>query len=489
MANSVMLEYVRNAQERLAPSEKTGASGEMLEQLQKRLEQIKKNDLAAEIFCDRTYEQRENHIKIEEMTVTMFLLTCAPFAIWIPYMNMAGDLGAFGWLLYLPSLAALLARAYFLDKEKYPFSIPAWIGKIAIMVGCALAGGVLQIRLLGTTTAWIAVYIVAGTALTVIVRIKGLGIAESEMRRFQRGNQEQDEYEKQLLEAADLFVKLGECYEKRMEAIGGKESIKYMQRNPRRAWFLWKREYGGRREGIRKPQPRHVGTSFAEPFKGHDFAEEDGTVIHSYDVHSEQFGWNNITVASAKELIYSGALIPFFSLGVPIFDEEWSYRILRHTWDVTETVERYYTFTETKKVDSEIQKEFDRKTTLFEDTVLGPAASIENLQWGSDVELAALAEQYAEKKREKRESLGSRQIENTVRRKDTKQYRRKGDEIGTLLILDAEGELIGAYCGDSQESLECTMEHVRRKRNFVLTPAVQAQGSSQIAYMYRRFFR
>ncbi len=489
MAGNELREYVKLYQGRLSPSAATGAPQADITQFEKGFAQVKENDENVAGYYFRAAELEKECTNSNEMTITVFLLTCVPFLLWfilIPGASESGSMGKGGWLLYLPSFVLLYVRGYHF-AEQYPLSTIGWVLRLVLLVVCAFLGGILELRFLGNEHMWILVYVLGGTAITVILRFKVWNTVNSYLSYFREENENCVRYQKQLEEMAELFEGLGRFYEEQLDRLV-QETICPLPR--RTAWFAsWhRRPDGEKKEDL--PKAPHVETTFKGPFVSYWEESAYGKIAknHELEIRSQKFGFSSLSADEARDVVEYRRLSPFFHLAVPIFAPEWKYHILRHSWDFTENIDSYYEMTERTEVDSDAQRSFDFWTGIEEDMALGMANSMERLSYSSDFAVASAADAYLEKKAKKRKELGGTILTSTRTEKRSCTLERSGDEIGVLLILGDDGSLVGAYCSDSEESLECTLRFVRGKMDFVFSPCMQAQNESQRAYLYQKFY-
>jgi len=65
----------------------------------------------------------------------------------------------------------------------------------------------------------------------------------------------------------------------------------------------------------------------------------------------------------------------------------------------------------------------------------------------------------------------------------------EGDEIGTLLVRTPDGELVGVYCGDTEQSVKYTYDMLHDEVGFRLTPTMPGRTAAQKALLYRCYIR
>lgn len=484
--NTIYEKHVTLYQSQFRPTEKNGASREKLEEYHKLLEIVKENDKKYFKLCSWINYLPEDYLQIKAMSVGYFLLSCLPLLLYsLEYLNESGVYKSIGFAIYLPSLFFLLAR-YFLEKQKFPMTKGAFFLYIVFWSVCMILGGILHIQILGTELRWIAVYVVGGTLLTLCIRCSQKKKLNKRKNELERRRKEINSSDLNLKKLTEVYFDLRKSSKEALASFEIEHQLSSPLKNYPAPWFSCMRS-----KGEYSVSGRYVSTDFETPFENsHKVDRKNGYMsITAQNVNSQELSWKNISSTEVQRLFQAEKIFPYFSLGVPYFSDEWKYSLLKHSWDITITKETYTEYTEKEIYTSPEQSKFDFWTSVAEDSILGPSVLMEDILYGSDPKAAMLAEKYLEKKKQTREEIGGIVFEQPKVHKTRKEEHSSGDEIGTLLIKNKEGNVIGVYAGDSYQSLVFTYKQIKEQLDFDITPEMTAYGESQREYLINLYLR
>lgn len=436
------------------------------------------------------YEVKENRFErfwFGSMSLTCWALVCLATLLFplIVYFQNGTPTIVFthSWGLYILPALVLVVR-FFLNSFIN-------IAHGVLLLACA-ALTILKIRIFGSEINWMWVFLVVGTLLT-------LGGRLWEATHSMKGNKQWYRERSAVLtdanaampEALSAYAAVGAGAEAELRRLAP-----HAKRPERTPWFLPPKGRRGKDKQLQLPEAQNALSDFytlkkdrVEPFSTHKYFLH-GEVEKSGDrhirVYDQELGTCTVPPDDAAKYIQEKGLLPFYGMAVPELAEGLTCTVLRHRWSehIHEVgVAIYKTHIEVttnarSKKRSEIESEEIR--------VLGKLAGAYTPTTTADT---MRYYDYMDKKEKILNSLSDTELETTVEHSSIdEEYEKHYEEIGALYVTTPDGQVVGLYCTDTDQSIACARSFAAQFWNAGLSAWVVPGSEAQRGFLYRACF-
>lgn len=492
MTINELKQYVVVNRKRLAPCENDSVDARLHGKVEKDIKRIVKTDKLARVF---SMLYAKDMFAYSEMSLAFYVIACLPFLIFLLPFN-GGEpiiyesfkykitIGNFGWILYILTVLMLVSNTIWRQAKGRGQFVVSTVLRYALLIACAYFGGIKNITLFGSEFSWFFVALFGGLLITLGARI-------IDSIRIKKASDEYDTAVRTLNSTASLIRQSANEF----ESLGDKRAAELREMYPgvslsrREAWYDFKRRYNSRNI-LEFPKCRSVETDFTKPFRessitsNNSDSQRDIDTTVDIEVYSQEFGYVDISAEKAGELLRSSRIFPFFNFEVPELSSELKYELFRHSWHYVKTTSRKGELYKTREVDSEGQKVFDRIEDINEmELIRKTGKNLDQLE----MEMPETVGRYKARRAKIRESIGSKTEHYTEKVSGSYSEESIGDEIGVLIVRTPSGELLGLYCGDSEQSIRFAERIAVDETDFEYSPTMTSNGNTQKAFLYERF--
>ncbi len=503
---STLKEYVRLNNRRFSPTITDCSDPALYKEFADTAREINELNYQVNRFHSQTMTGGQERFRFGDVTVTAFLLMCIPLLLGYiigehVFDNQAG--AAFGYII---TLMILVVRIYLQGFASH-FRV-ATVGhflRIVLLLVCAYFHVFKQATFFGTTGIWVFVYIILSTLITLFIRSFDIKRVKEHQAKFAEYLETIDKLDELLNKCETLYGGIGDKAEAQLKDFIKTNKL-HVTPSTRNVWFRFMRDPNSQPLGntatVKFDIPFEENTDFKtysnnyrdnkdnyNPYsenalQGAGVLEKSQFVTVQTYINSQEFGWVDLSERAAKKLLDEGKIYPYFGMKIPEFLPELKYSFFRHYYDLT--IKTITDTTEVKSVpsskESEAQKAF-RIESGFEEAV----HHYYDIQRSKDYDVQKKVAEYEDKKRAKYESLCDYE-EKTFVYHNEKSENKKADEIGGLLVFTPDGELVGVYAGDTEQSLEFISNEIKKYTNFVPNVYSQPFGYTQTQVMRRKYF-
>lgn len=511
---STLKEYININRRRLSPNEADCSDPSVYKGFADTVYEIKELHGQVTRFYSETKKGGQESFRFGDVSVCSFLLMSSPMLLAAPKIGeqIFGDQGgaAIGYFL---TLAILIVRI-FLQGFVSHFRV-ASVGqllRIALLVVCGYLHIFKQATFFGTTGIWVFVYIIFGSLITLFIRsfdIKRVKVHQAEFAEFSK---KVDKLEALSAGSVHMYNKLADKAEAVLEGFIKNKGLNITP-TKRSVWFsferdpdnlMWgnkatvafkapfeeKREQKLSHRDFRDSTDEHGRGFYKEIYRGTVIRgelqragtlEEDELVTVQIYINSQEFGWADISGQEAKKLLDEGKIYPYYGMEIPEFLPQLRYCFFRHYYDITIVTDTDTTGVESVPVHSKAQDEFLRKTNINETLY-----HYDEARKSDDLYTKQRVEKYEEEKAAVYRSLCDYE-EKTFHHHNKKSENQKAKEIGGLLVFAPDGELVGVYAGDTEQSLDFVSKEIKKYTAFVPNIYSQPFGYTQMQAMRRTY--
>ena len=511
---NTLKEYVRLNKKRLSPDAEDCSDPALYKSFADTAHEMRTLNHKVKQFYYETIKNGEGEFRFGDITIVSFLFMSIPLLLAAPgigesiFGNQAG--AAIGYFLTF----AIMAVRIFLQAFAPQFRV-ATAGnflRITLLVICGYLQIFKQQTFFGTVGIWVFVYIIFGALITLFLR-------SFDIKRVKEHKAQYNEYSETIEKLDALSAKCEPMYNKLADKADAvmDNFIKTNKLNitptKRWVWFKFRRETDNHLSG------NTATVDFKKPFdEKRDFRESEfdnsdefyykdsadafykdkngqrslkkGGVIAEHRmvwentyINSQQFGWTDLTGQEAKTLFDKGKIYPYYGMEIPEFLPELKYSFFRHYYDLTIETTEHLTQTVSVECHSKAQDEFLAKASSIESENHYYEATRSN-----DPHIIQAAAEYEAKKQEIYDSLHGYEEKTIDYPPKTTTKSKKAEEIGGLLIFTPDGELVGAYAADTEQSLELVRNEIKKYTDFVPNIYSQPFGYSQTQAMRKEYF-
>ena len=511
---STLKEYININRRRLSPTAADCSDPSVYKGFADTVHEIKELHGQVTRFYSETKNGGQKSFRFGDISVCSFLLMSSPMLLAAPKIGeqIFGDQGgaAIGYFL---TLAILIARI-FLQGFVSHFRV-ASVGhflRIALLAICGYLHIFKQATFFGTTGIWAFVYIIFGSLITLFIRSFDIKRVKAHQAEFAEFSKNVDKLDALSAGSVHMYNKLADKADAVLEGFIKKNGLNITP-TKRSVWFSFAREPDGLLRGNKatvdfkapfeekreqKNDKRDFRDStdeygrgfYKELYRGLGIRGElqrEGTLeydklvtVQTY-INSQEFGWATVSGQEARKLLDEGKLYPYYGMEIPEFLPELRYLLFRHYYDIT--VETVTDTTEVKSVPvhSKAQDEFLRKTSINE-----TLHHYDEARKSDDFYIKQKVEKYEEEKAAVYKSLCDYE-EQTFNHHDKKKENKKAKEIGGLLVFAPDGELVGVYAGDTEQSLDFVSKEIKKYTAFAPNIYSQPFGYTQTQVMRRTY--
>jgi len=510
---ATLRKYVRINRRRLAPTAEDCTQEGLMTEFTDNLAKIKAMEPIAHEFASENSNDQEKLYKNEEVSFSSWILSCISYFVieLVPvYSLMVKDsvplqrilseklisrasdsIGAAGFLLYILPMACLVVSVVRQMNRNVRGKILAGsFLRGGLILACAYYGGFRNITLFGNTGNWFYVMLFGGLLITFIFRMAENVRIRKNRKRYKEISKRLEQTEVLIDRTVKLLERMGDKREAELRALC--PNIVPSARIP---WFNMCRSYDRRWGTFDIPKGRTTETDFITPFSTESTSAETTVEHKSWDFDStlyytdhQELGYTDISAGEAWDLLKKGKIAPFYNWEIPKFIEGLHYSLLRHRWKFDVNTYHKSNWIHEEEVDSFEHLLFDLARDSEEMEIFGESAESYAARCG-DAWIQEEVAKYERRKAEARKKIKP-DIERSLKTSQNGYSRHyEGDEIGTLLVRTPDGELVGVYCGDTEQSVKYTYDMLHDEVGFRLTPTMPGRTAAQKALLYRCYIR
>lgn len=390
------------------------------------------------------------------------------------------------WAMFIAPALLLVAAWGLKTVAHIPMAFWSCGFHIALLVLCLYCGAVRHMKIFGSDMNWIWVFCVAGTVLTLAIRlIEQIIKIAPQKAAFAKECSEINACNQLIEEASALYGGFGSEAEQQLR--GAFPQAKLLPREP---WFAFQRKFD--KKGIPEEEPvlPRVKTDFSGEFKGGGYSHTDTDYESHVEVRvlDQLLGLERIPRQMAVSMIGKGQVYPLFGMDLPEYPENAVYERYVHRWDLQTRKWGWSRTTWVSEEETQSHKTFDSSTRADEMYYFGGARTAEEVAAGMGTpDEMVVAQRYLKEKAAARASIPTRKQTHVERRSWDKKENDRGEETAFIRICTSDGTLLALYSGESKEAIDFSLSYAQRSMGFKLTTRSAPTSPAQKAYMFHTF--